>query len=143
MSILTRLNAKGERKFEIEIDKENVVYVKLSDINTETTNQPLIFYGAYTKQGKFGETASLICNERLVVNLPKHLTDDVLDMIADDECSTEIKNGNCAFYTTTYIDCKGQTSYSVKWLLTEVNGQWKHKALDEKAIEAIIDRNQK
>lgn len=123
MSVKNRLNGRGERKFNVQLE-EDITYVKLSEIFTDTTNIPLQILGAYVKDGKFGETASLICGagrgfnktSNLVVNLPKHLVKDVKDLIEDNECIDDINNGNASFNTKTYLH-DGQTRYTVKWMI--------------------------
>lgn len=123
MSVKDRLNGRGERKFHVQLE-EDITYVKLSDIYTETTNVPLQILGAYVKDGKYGETSSLICGagrglnktSNLVVNLPKHLVKDVKEMIEDSECVADINNGYASFNTKTYLH-EGQTRYTVKWMI--------------------------
>ena len=123
MSVKDKLNGRGERKFNVKLTDE-VVYCKLKDIYPDTTNVPLQILGAYVKDSKFGETASLICGSgrgvketsNLVVNLPSHLLTDVKDMINDVECVELINNGNASFHTKTYMQGENMR-YTVKWMI--------------------------
>lgn len=125
MSVKDRLNGRGERKFNVKLT-EDVVYAKLKDIYPDTTNIPLQILGAYVKDSKYGETASLICGSgrgvkdtsNLVVNLPSHLLADVKEMISDSECINDINNGNASFHAKTYMQGEN-IRYTVRWLIGE------------------------
>lgn len=67
-------------------------------------------------KGRYG-THPVIVTDNELVDVPKHLTETVREMIADDECVDAINNGKVGFTIYEYIDSKfKKTCYSVTWI---------------------------
>lgn len=67
-------------------------------------------------KGKFG-THPVAVTDKELVDLPKHMTETVREMIADDEAVDAINNGKVGFTIYQYIDSKyKRTCYSVTWV---------------------------
>lgn len=68
------------------------------------------------KKSMYGAHPVIVTDKELV-DIPKHLTDTVKEMIADDECVDAINKGKVGFTIYQYIDSKyKKTCYSVTWV---------------------------
>lgn len=67
-------------------------------------------------KGKFG-TQPVVVTDKELVDLPKHMTETVREMMTDDEAVDAINNGKVGFTVYQYIDSKyKRTCYSVTWV---------------------------
>ena len=91
---------------------ENAPYKGLADFDD---GQPVRVLGLYINhKSKYGE-APVAMTQGVYVNLPKHLTDTVKDMLHDQEVIDAINDGKVGFTVYSY-DNNGKTCYSVNWL---------------------------
>lgn len=68
------------------------------------------------KKSMYGNHPVVVTDSALV-DLPKHLTDTVTDMIHDDDCVSAVNGDHVGFQIYTYIDKKyKKTCYSVTWV---------------------------
>ena len=94
---------------------ENAPYKSLKDFPEGST---IVLRGLYfNTKGNYGQEPVAL-TDNAYVNLPKHLSDDVTDMMADDEFITAVNDGKVGFKIRTYQDTKyGKgTCYSVEWV---------------------------
>lgn len=68
-------------------------------------------------KGKFGDAPVLVSTE-FFVNLPKHLTDDVVEMCKDDDFVQAVNDGLVMAEIYQY-ETNGKTCYSVNWIDVE------------------------
>ena len=67
-------------------------------------------------KGKFG-THPVVVTDKELVDLPKHMTETVREIMADDEAVDAINNGKVGFTVYQYIDSKyKRTCYSITWV---------------------------
>lgn len=68
------------------------------------------------KKSKYGDHPVIVTDNEYV-SVPKHLTDTVKAMIADDEAVDAINSGKLGFTIYEYVDSKyKRTCYSVTWI---------------------------
>lgn len=94
---------------------ENAPYKNLKDFGVDNT---VILRGLYINtKGNFGEEP-VAMTDNAYVNLPKHLANDVSNMMADEEFITAVNEGKVGFKVRSYEDTKfGKgTCYSVEWV---------------------------
>lgn len=115
MGIASKYN-KG-RKFDFEIPKD-FEYASLHDLYNQNGKDFVYDVRAMyiNKKSKFGESPVIATSNELV-NLPKHLTDTVKEMLIDDDCVNAINNhvfgftiypyesGTNVYYSVNWVDC--------------------------------------
>lgn len=106
-------------KFDFELD-ENAPYKKLEDIYVDSDNEADNTYtvrGAFiSTKGKFGDHPVLV-TDTFFIDLPKHLTADVRQILSDNEAIAAINGGKCAVTVYTYQSKKyGKKCYSINWV---------------------------
>lgn len=92
-------------------------YYKLKDL-VDYIDKPkkiLQLRGMYTHTGKYGLNATLI-TDQFYVNLPAHMTQQIVEMMADDEVTKQINEGKAGFTIYSYENQSGGTSYSVNFV---------------------------
>ena len=116
MSYATKFN-KSVNKFTFK-QGDNVTYVNLEDLLNMYGGDIYPVKALYiNKKSKFGDSPSVVINEDITVNLPKHLLDTIIDMINDEECVNAINNNEVKFKIYSYNDKTfNKTCYSVSWL---------------------------
>ena len=116
MSYATKFN-KSVNKFTFK-QCDNVTYVNLEDLLNMYGGDIYPVKALYiNKKSKFGDSPCVVINEDITVNLPKHLTETVIEMINDDECVAAINNNEVKFKIYSYNDNTfNKTCYSVSWL---------------------------
>lgn len=68
------------------------------------------------KKSKFGESPIVATNQYLV-NLPKHMTDTVKEMMRDEEFVNAVNSGTIGFTIYTYeTKNRAELCYSVNWV---------------------------
>lgn len=105
------------KKFDFEIP-ENFQYVSLHDLfNNNGSDFVYDVRAIYiNKKSKYGESPVIVTSNELV-NLPKHLTDTVKEMLADSELVTSINNHTFGFQIYTYeTSNRKELCYSVNWV---------------------------
>ena len=109
-SLAEKLNQKRNRTLGVET--KGFTYVKLADLFNENgaeTVYPVL--GAYQHKGQFGLESVLIITGKFV-NLPKHLNDDVREIMNNPEIVQEKKLG---FKIVPYKSKYGKF-FTVEWI---------------------------
>lgn len=113
---ITKFNHVG-RKFTFNTPT-NHPYKSLEDVFTEngsTTEQVYTVRALYINhKSKFGDAPCLVTDFE-TINLPKHMTEDVKSIIADDDIVADINNGNVGFTIAPY-EKDGRIFYSINWV---------------------------
>lgn len=113
MSFASRYN-RG-RKFDVNTDGFD--YVDLETLQDKSDLEKVFpLLGIYiNRKSKFGDAPVAIIDGHFV-NLPKHLTDDVREMLSDSETIDDIKAGKCGFRIREYDDkTYGKHCYTAEW----------------------------
>ena len=116
MSYATKFNRSGN-KFTFK-QGENVNYVSLEDLFNMSEDKIYPVKALYiNKKSLYGDSPCIVINEDTTVNLPKHLTETVIEMINDKECVNAINNGEVKFLVYRYYEPKNKVNcYSIDWL---------------------------
>lgn len=100
------------------IDTSNYKYVglkELFDTDPDAHHKVLGFF--VNTKGKFGAEPNAITDNKLIVNLPRHLLETVNELLDDDKYIEYIKQGHVAFTVYQYHSSKyNKDAYSVTWL---------------------------
>lgn len=113
MGIASKYN-KGN-KFDFTAGKD-FEFFSLETLYSEDAEAEYTCLGLFFSEGRFG-AAPVAITDTMYVNLPKHLNNDVKDIINDPEAIEQINAGKLAFkiykyYNETYKkDC-----YSINWI---------------------------
>lgn len=113
MSFATRYN----RGAKFNVNTEGYKYISLKDLQDPGDLEKVFkLLGLYINtKSKYGEVPVAII-EGTFVNLPKHLTEDVREMLGDPETVQEIRGGKCGFRIREYDDARfNRHCYSVDW----------------------------
>ena len=120
MGILSKYN-KALSRFTFKAG-EDFEYKSLESLysSKKGANNLLDVKGLYINhKSKFGD-APVLVSDKFYVNLPKHLCDEVVEMIKDDDVVEAINNGKAMAEIYTY-ESNGKTCYSVNWVDVEEN----------------------
>lgn len=116
MSFANKYN-KGNIIFDIDIT--NFIFTKLSDIYTSYGKNVIKVDGLYiNKKGKFDpHPVAINIEEKMLIDLPEHMTETVEDILKDGESISLIKRGCVGLRATKYKDKKyKKTCYSAEWV---------------------------
>lgn len=95
------------------IDTKGFEFKKISEFPLDTE---IIVRGALiSKGGKYGDSASLILDD-CFMNIPKHLVDDVRELLADAEAIEQVESGLLAVSIYEYEDANGAIQRSINWI---------------------------
>ena len=112
MSFASRHN-KGSK---FNVNTEGFEYRSLEELYKEDPAAIWRIQGIYiNKKSKYGDAPVAIC-EKFFANLPSHLLDECLGILASDEDVSDIKAGAVGFSVYTY-EREGETDiyYSINW----------------------------
>ena len=100
------------------IDTTNYKYVDLKELFDTDPNVQYKVLGLFVNtKGKFGAEPNAIIDNKLIVNLPRHLLETVNELLDDDKYIEYIKQGHVAFTVYQYHSNKyNKDAYSVTWL---------------------------
>ena len=100
------------------IDTTNYKYVGLKELfNTDPNAHYKVLGFFVNSKGKFGPEPNAIIENKLIVNLPRHLLETVNELLDDDKYIEYIKQGHVAFSVYQYHSNKyNKDAYSVTWL---------------------------
>lgn len=105
---------KGIKRFDYEITDLHE-FKKLEELYKSNPEEHYIVRMFYTnKKSKFGEN-EVVVTDKYIINLPKHLTEVVKDIINNDNYLILINNGKFAFNIYEYEYSEGKKAYSVNW----------------------------
>lgn len=113
MSFATKFNKGHKFTFRTSGD---VTYKKLSEIyeNDEKTYK---VYALYQHISKFGLNSVVAISENVLVDLPKHLNENITEILNDNEAIEAINNGLVGFTIYRYTNKKyNKTGYSIRWV---------------------------
>lgn len=116
MSFANKYN-KGNIIFDIDIT--DFSFMKLSDVYTSYGKNVIQVDGLYiNKKGKFNpHPVAINIEEKMLIDLPEHMTETVEDILKDGESISLIKRGCVGLCATKYKDKKyNKTCYSVEWV---------------------------
>lgn len=82
---------------------------------TEEKKRPIVVRGCFINRGgKYGDSAALVC-EGFNVNLPRHMLEEIQDILGCQEDVDEINAGKVGAYAYEYENRNGGKSYSIRW----------------------------
>ena len=113
MSFASRYN----RGSKFDINTDGFKYISLQDLQDPADlGKVFPLLGLYiNRKSKFGDAPVAII-AGYFVNLPKHLTEDVREMLGDPETVDDIKAGKCGFSIREYDDkTYNRHCFSVEW----------------------------
>lgn len=91
-----KINRKGT---DWGVDTSNYEFIKSSDL--EIGNVYEIYGVFFHNKGKFGESGVLILDGKLV-DLPKHMNDNMKELLNNDEFISDVKAGKVGIKVYTY-----------------------------------------
>lgn len=98
------------------INTEGFEFKKITDFPLD---KEMAVRGAFiSKGGKYGDSASIILDD-CFMNIPKHLVDDVKDLISNPEAINQVEAGKLACSIYEYQDSNDKTQRSIKWIDVE------------------------
>ena len=113
MSIANKYN-KGSR-FKARPRGEEV-YFNLEELYNQNRREHTVLAMYINNSGKYGPTPTILTGDCLI-NLPKHLTETVSEMIKDAEVIDAVNNGNLGIEIYSYFSNKvHKTRYSINWV---------------------------
>lgn len=116
MSFANKYN-KGNVIFDIDIT--DFSFMKLSDVYTGYGKNVIQVDGLYiNKKGKFNpHPVAINVEEKMLIDLPEHMTETVKEILKDGESISLIKRGCVGLRATKYTDKKyKKTCYSAEWV---------------------------
>lgn len=97
------------------IDTTEFKYAKLSDLYASPDVIRKI-NGMWVHKSPLGATpVFVVADEKILVNVPSHLTETVSEILSDEQAVNDIKNGKVGFTIYTYTS-HGKTCYSVNFV---------------------------
>ena len=98
------------------IDTKGFVYRKIKDIVAEDgENVVHTVHGVMVNLGKYGDSPCVIL-ENCFVNLPKHMAEEVSNIIASAEDREAIQSGKVGIEFYSYESASGNVCYSANWV---------------------------
>ena len=116
MSFANKYN-KGNIIFDIDISDFN--FMNLSDIYTSYGKNVIKVDGLYiNKKGKYSpHPVAINVEEKMLIDLPKHMTEVVEEILKEGESISLIKRGCVGIRARKYTDKKyKKTCYSAEWV---------------------------
>lgn len=106
---------KSISKFTWTPDTEKPVFRALKDLYAEGGENRIPVLGVYVNhKSKYGDAPVIVSNPYFV-NLPKHLTDTVEQMLLDEDFIDAVNRGR-VFADIYQYETNGKTCYSVNWV---------------------------
>lgn len=116
MGIMSKYN-KGSVTFQVDIT--NFSFVTLESLYARDNGKTVFSIdGLYiNKKSSFGDhPVAIVAGESILVDLPSYMTEDVREMLKDDEVVEAIKAGIVGFTVEQYEQKKfKKTCYGVRW----------------------------
>ena len=111
----TKLNKNTFEKIEWNVNTNGFTFKKLSDFYNQGIKTIQIFGFFFTKSEEYGLQPVAIARNCLV-NLPKHKTEVISDMLKNADCVNAIKNGECSLKIREYKSKYGKTCYDFDFI---------------------------
>lgn len=105
-------------RFTTDVDTKDFKFFDLADLyHTIPNGETTVIRGMYINhKSKFGD-APVLVTDKMFVNLPKHLTDTVNEMMHDSAFVDAVNQGKVGFTIYTYKDKKyNRDCFSVTWV---------------------------
>ena len=113
----TKLNKNTFEKIEWNVNTSGFTFKKLSDFYSQGTRTIQVFGFFFTKSDEYGLQPVAIARDCLV-NLPKHKTEVISDMLKNADCVSAIKNGDCSLKLREYKSKYNKTCYDFDFINT-------------------------
>lgn len=113
MDFLSKYNKKSLFNYDSEVERDYCTLADLVECNGTDAVYPVQALFINTKS-RFGDAPVLVTSQWLV-NAPKHLTDTVKAMCADNEAVEAINAGKVGFKVYQYAGKNG-IGFSVEWV---------------------------
>ena len=113
----TKLNKNTFEKIEWNVDTKDFTFKKLSDFYNMGVKTVRVFGFFFTKSEEYGLQPVAIARN-CFINLPKHKTDTISDMLKNADCVSAIKNGDCTLKLREYKSKYGKTCYDFDFINT-------------------------
>ena len=108
---------RGIKRFDYEMNEKHE-YKTLEELYKADSEKVYVVRMFFTnKKSKFGDNEVVVTDD-YIINLPKHLTEIVADIMANEEHFKSIENGKFAFNIYEYEYTQGKQTkdaYSVNW----------------------------
>ena len=112
----TKCNKNTFEKIEWNVKTDGFTFKKLSDFYEET-NVVQVFGFFFTKSENYGLQPIAITKDCLV-NLPKHKTEVISQMLRNADCVNAIKNGECSLKLREYKSKYNKICYDFDFINT-------------------------
>lgn len=113
----TKLNKNTFEKIEWNVKTDGFTFHKLSDFYNQGIKTIQVFGFFFTKSDEYGLQPVAIAKDCLV-NLPKHKTEVISDMLKNADCVNAIKNGDCSLKLREYKSKYNKTCYDFDFVNT-------------------------
>ena len=116
MGLMDKYNKGGVR---FNVDIEGFTFCQLKDLYSRLQKDEVVkIDGIYINtKGRFdAHPVAIVSTLSLLVDLPPHLTEDVKEMLQDDECVEAIRSGHVGFTIREYEQSTyKKTCYGIHW----------------------------
>ena len=113
----TKLNKNTFEKIEWNVKTDGFTFKKLADFFKSGIKTIQVFGFFFTKSDEYGLQPVAIAKDCLV-NLPKHKTEVISDMLKNADCVNAIKNGDCSLKLREYKSKYNKTCYDFDFVNT-------------------------
>lgn len=104
--------SKRNRGFKFAIDTTDFQFTKLRDLNDD---QVYRIYGVVNFKTRYGDSPAAILSDRFV-SLPKHMADEIFEILADDEDIKAINEGLVGIKKRPYTGKDGKEYLGIDWV---------------------------
>ena len=113
----TKRNKNTFEKIEWNVNTKDFTFKKLSDFYNQGIKVIQVFGFFFTKSENYGLQPIAITKDCLV-NLPKHKTETISDMLKNGDCVNAIKNGECSLKLREYKSNYNKICYDFDFINT-------------------------
>lgn len=113
----TKCNKNTFEKIEWNVNTKDFTFKKLSDFYNQGIKIIQVFGFFFTKSENYGLQPIAITKDCLV-NLPKHKTETISDMLKNADCVNAIKNGECSLKLREYKSNYNKICYDFDFINT-------------------------
>ena len=113
----TKLNKNNFEKIEWNVNTSGFTFKKLADFYNNGIKAVRVFGFFFTKSSEYGLQPVAIAKDCLI-NLPKHKTEVISDMLKNADCVSAIKNGDCSLKLREYKSKYNKTCYDFDFINT-------------------------
>ena len=113
----TKCNKNTYEKIEWNVKTDGFTFKKLADFYNNGIKVVRVFGFFFTKSSEYGLQPVAIAKDCLI-NLPKHKTEVISDMLKNADCVSAIKNGECSLKIREYKSKYNKTCYDFDFINT-------------------------